>query len=106
MMDPSSISSGSIMPAYPWMFQNQIDYEGLPAKMKAMVTLGVPYSDEEVNQCVEIAKKQASLIYDDLKKDEKNLLLSEDGLQQDHEIIALIAYLQRLGTDISLTPKK
>jgi cytochrome c oxidase cbb3-type subunit I/II len=100
MMDPSSISSGSIMPAYPWMFQNQIAYEGLPAKMKAMVTLGVPYSNEEVNQCVELAKKQANLIYEDLKKDEKNLLLSEDGLQQDHEIIALIAYLQQLGTQV------
>jgi cbb3-type cytochrome oxidase cytochrome c subunit len=41
-----------------------------------------------------------------LKKDEKNLLLSEDGLQNNHEIIALIAYLQRLGTDISLSTSK
>jgi cytochrome c oxidase cbb3-type subunit I/II len=106
MMDPSSISSGSIMPAYTWMYENLIDYESLPAKMKAMKTLGVPYTDDELNNCVSIAQMQAKGIYDDLKKDEKNLLLSEDGLQQDHEIIALIAYLQRLGTDISLTPKK
>jgi cytochrome c oxidase cbb3-type subunit I/II len=106
MMDPGSISSGSIMPAYTWMFENLIDYECLPAKMKAMKTLGVPYTDDELNNCISIAQQQAKGIYDDLKKDEKNLLLSEDGLQQDHEIIALIAYLQRLGTDIALTPNK
>ncbi len=106
MMDPGSISSGSIMPAYTWMFENLIDYECLPAKMKAMKTLGVPYTDDELNNCISLAQLQAKGIYDDLKKDEKNLLLSEDGLQQDHEIIALIAYLQRLGTDIALTPKK
>ena len=68
-----------------------------------MVTLGVPYTQEEVDNGEANAMKQANAIYDDLKKDEKNLLLSEDGLQNNHEIIALIAYLQRLGTDISLT---
>ena len=104
MMDPGSISSGSIMPGYPWMFENRIDYPALPAKMKAMVTLGVPYTEDEVNNCVSIAQQQAQVIYNDLKKDESKLLLSDDGLQQDHEIIALIAYLQRLGTDIALTP--
>jgi hypothetical protein len=46
--------------------------------------------------------KQANTIYEDLKKDEKNLLLGEEGLQNNHEIIALIAYLQRLGTDIMI----
>ena len=68
-----------------------------------MVTLGVPYTQEEVDNGEAIAMKQANAIYEDLKKDEKNLLLSEDGLQNNHEIIALIAYLQRLGTDISLS---
>jgi cytochrome c oxidase cbb3-type subunit I/II len=92
------------MPGYPWMFENRIDYPALPAKMKAMVTLGVPYTEDEVNNCVSIAQQQAQVIYNDLKKDESKLLLSDDGLQQDHEIIALIAYLQRLGTDIALTP--
>ncbi len=103
MMDPGSISSGSIMPAYPWMFSNTLDLASLKGKMEAMVTLGVPYTQEEVDNGEAIAMKQANLIYEDLKKDEKNLLLSEDGLQKNHEIIALIAYLQRLGTDISLS---
>jgi cytochrome c oxidase cbb3-type subunit I/II len=106
MMDPGSISSGSIMPAYPWMFTNTLDLASLKGKMEAMVTLGVPYTQDEVDNGEAIAMKQANAIYDDLKKDEKNLLLSEDGLQNNHEIIALIAYLQRLGTDISLSTSK
>ncbi|MEY3597612.1 MAG: hypothetical protein RL521_34 [Bacteroidota bacterium] len=106
MMDPGSISSGSIMPAYPWMFTNTLDLASLKGKMKAMVTLGVPYTQDEVDNGEAIAMKQANAIYDDLKKEEKNLLLSEDGLQNNHEIIALIAYLQRLGTDISLSTSK
>jgi cytochrome c oxidase cbb3-type subunit I/II len=91
------------MPAYPWMFTNTLDLASLKGKMEAMVTLGVPYTQEEVDNGEAIAMKQANAIYEDLKKDEKNLLLSEDGLQNNHEIIALIAYLQRLGTDISLS---
>jgi cytochrome c oxidase cbb3-type subunit I/II len=106
MMDPGSISSGSIMPAYPWMFTNTLDLASLKGKMEAMVTLGVPYTQDEVDNGEAIAMKQANAIFDDLKKDEKNLLLSEDGLQNNHEIIALIAYLQRLGTDISLSTSK
>ncbi len=102
MMDPSSISAGSIMPAYPWMFENEIDLASLKAKMEAMVTLGVPYTQDEVNHGSELAMKQANTIYEDLKKDEKNLLLGEEGLQNNHEIIAMIAYLQRLGTDIMI----
>ncbi len=102
MMDPSSISAGSIMPAYPWMFENEIDLASLKAKMEAMVTLGVPYTQDEVNHGSELAMKQANTIFEDLKKDEKNLLLGEEGLQNNHEIIAMIAYLQRLGTDIMI----
>ncbi len=103
MMDPGSISSGTIMPAYPWLYSNNIDLASLKGKMEAMVTLGVPYTQEEVDNGEAIAMKQAQGIYEDLKKDEKNLLLGEDGLQNNHEIIALIAYLQRLGTDISVS---
>ncbi len=102
MMDPGSISAGSIMPAYPWMFENEIDLASLKSKMEAMVTLGVPYTQEEVDNGQALAMQQANVIYADLKKDEKNLLLGEEGLQNNHEIIALIAYLQRLGTDIMI----
>jgi cytochrome c oxidase cbb3-type subunit I/II len=67
-----------------------------------MVTLGVPYTQDEINNGSKLAMKQANTIYEDLKKDEKNLLLGEEGLQNNHEIIAMIAYLQRLGTDIMI----
>jgi cytochrome c oxidase cbb3-type subunit I/II len=105
MMDPTSMSPGSIMPAYPWLFKDKIDLSSTTPKLKAMVTLGVPYSEEYVTNGEEELKKQAKEIYQILKVDEDKLLTGEEGLREDHEIIALIAYLQRLGKDITTQPQ-
>ena len=70
-----------------------------------MQTLGVPYTDEYVANAKAEVEKQAQVIYEGLKKEESGLLLGEEGLQRDHEIIALIAYLQRLGSDLELGKK-
>jgi cytochrome c oxidase cbb3-type subunit I/II len=101
MADPTSMSPGSIMPAYPWLFDTELDLTTTTAKMKALRTVGVPYSEEEINGGEDAARQQAQLIYETLKKDQKMLLTSEEGLRADHEIIAMIAYLQRLGRDIT-----
>jgi cytochrome c oxidase cbb3-type subunit I/II len=105
MMDPTSMSPGSIMPAYPWLYSSKIDLSSTTPKLKAMVTLGVPYSEEYVAHGEEELKKQARQIYETLKIDEDKLLTGEEGLREDHEIIALIAYLQRLGKDITTQPE-
>jgi len=93
MLDPTSMSPGSIMPPYPWLISQQLDITTTEAKIRAMQTLGVPYSanfDKEANVKL---MEQADLISADLKQNNINV-------KSDKEIIALIAYLQRLGTDI------
>ena len=84
------------MPAYPWLIDQELDNSDLVAKMKAMQTLGVPYTDEQVNNAVQDALNQADVIVADLAKNQVDV-------KSDREIIALIAYLQRLGTDIKAT---
>ena len=94
MLDPESMSPGSIMPPYPWMFEDALSTKYTKAKIKAMITLGVPYSDEEYKNAVVDLNRQAEEIAADLNTD-PNI-----KLKSDREIVALIAYLQRLGTDI------
>ena len=48
MYDPRSTSSGSIMPSYPWLIKNKLDKSQTEAKMKTMVSLGVPYTEEDI----------------------------------------------------------
>jgi cytochrome c oxidase cbb3-type subunit I/II len=107
MMDPSSISTGSIMPRYPWLFEDKIDFAEITNKMKAMQTLGVPYTDADIAAGADSARSQAQQIADGLQPEFKQnqLLTSEEGLQPDHEILALIAYLQRLGRDAAPVQK-
>ena len=93
MLDPTSMSPGSIMPPYPWLFEQDWDKERTPAKIRAMQTLGVPYPDGFDQHAVADAEAQAALI-------SKGLELEGIKMSSDAEIIALIAYLQRLGTDI------
>jgi cytochrome c oxidase cbb3-type subunit I/II len=93
MLDPRSMSPGSIMPNYPWLFDNTLDTASTPAKIRAMIKLGVPYPegyDKRANRDLMI---QADGIKMNLKKD-KLPVKSTD------EIVAVIAYLQRVGTDI------
>jgi cytochrome c oxidase cbb3-type subunit I/II len=99
LLDPGSISPGSVMPSYPWLMDNDIDKESTKAKIEAMQTLGVPYEEGYADQATADLEKQAASIAANLQK---------DGIEtsSDKEIIALIAYLQRLGKDISVENKK
>jgi cytochrome c oxidase cbb3-type subunit I/II len=93
MLEPNSMSPGSIMPTYSWLLDNDLDVSTLKAKIKAMQTLGVPYETGYENKAEADLDKQAEAITANLKK---------DGIETSHkkEIVALIAYLQRLGKDI------
>jgi cytochrome c oxidase cbb3-type subunit I/II len=95
MLDPQSMSPGSIMPAYPWMLRDEMDLGTLPKKIKVLRTLGTPYPEGYENQAVADLKKQASEVAKRLRGDG-----IEDEKLEKREIIAMIAYLQRLGTDI------
>jgi cytochrome c oxidase cbb3-type subunit I/II len=97
MYDPRSMSPGSLMPRYPWLLDNAIDTNSTGPKIRAMMTLGVPYPtgyDRIANQDL---MQQAHVITANLKKDKIETA-------PDAEIVALIAYLQRLGKDVKSTP--
>lgn len=94
MLNPSAVSSGSIMPPYPWLFEQKIDTSETTAKINALRTIGVDYEDGYEKIANKDLELQAGKIAKNLK--------DQDGIVVDREaeIIALIAYLQRLGTDI------
>ena len=94
MLDPESMSPGSIMPPYPWLFEQEMDVTNLPAKIRAMQTLGVPYPEGYDEQALADLEKQAAEIA-------ANLKASGIEVKSTKEIIAMIAYLQRIGTDIN-----
>ncbi len=93
MMDPQTMSPGSIMPKYNWLADQDIDLATTPKKLKAMKTLGVPYTEYEIDNGNQMLMKQAQVISDNLKKEGV-------ALDSNKEMIAIIAYMQRMGTDI------
>jgi cytochrome c oxidase cbb3-type subunit I/II len=93
MVDPRSMSPGSIMPRYPWLTERIVNYERTPKKISAMRKLGVPYPDGYEDQVIEDMKVQGDKIV-------ANLKMAAIESTWDREIVALIAYLQKLGTGI------
>ncbi len=100
MLDPSSTSPGSIMPQYPWIISDDLDISKTVAKVNAMIKLGVPYTQFELDKAVYLLKSQAAQIEKNLRQDPEFVKNYGNANIQDKEIVALIAYLQRLGTDI------
>ena len=99
MYDPQSMSPGSIMPPYPWLIDDELNTKYTAAKIKTLVTLGTPYESSIIEDPLASLNQQAKEIADNLRKDG----LVQANLEK-KEIIALIAYLQRLGTDIQPIP--
>lgn len=98
MYDPRSMSPGSTMPPYPWLLEQPYDLEGLPDKITVMRKLGVPYEEGFEDEVQANAMAQAEKIVKSLEA---------DGIETvpEAKIVALIAYLQRLGTDIKVADK-
>ena len=95
MEDPRSVSPGSIMPVYPWLYTQDIDTSVVGSKIRAMQGLGVPYPKDYDRQAVADMRAQAAGMAADLQN-------QNAPADPDKEIIAVIAYLQRLGTDIAV----
>jgi cytochrome c oxidase cbb3-type subunit I/II len=115
MWDPQSTSSGSIMPGYKWLFDNEaMDHQYIEKKMQVMVTLGVPYTEEDIANARKNMEAQSAQIEKNLNNDPDFVKSYEASKKaaaargeefvamKDREIVALIAYLQRLGTDIKV----
>ncbi|MHB8972251.1 MAG: cytochrome-c oxidase, cbb3-type subunit II [Pirellulaceae bacterium] len=96
--DPRQVIEGSIMPAYPYFQVAELDFETIPSHMRVMQKLGVPYSDTEISQAVESARQQAVAVAAKVEKDQ-----GPTGLET-KQVVALIAYLERLGVDLFASP--
>jgi cytochrome c oxidase cbb3-type subunit I/II len=97
MDDPRSTSPGSIMPRYSWLLSQKLDVSSLPARLGALRKVGVPYpAGFENGEAQKNLEAQAAKIVANLKQ-------GSVTAEPDKEIIAIIAYMQRLGTDIKST---
>ena len=97
MKEPAATSPGSIMPGYPWLYDRALDTSHTEGKIITLRRLGVPYPEGFEREAREALEEQAERIAGGL---------TQAGLavEPDREIVALIAYLQRLGTDIRPAP--
>ena len=96
-MDPQKMNEESIMPNYAWLAVKNVNLSNIPKKIKAMQTLGVPYEEGFENKAIDAYLEQAETIVADLK---------EAGIETDakKEMVAMIAYMHKLGRDISELP--
>jgi cytochrome c oxidase cbb3-type subunit I/II len=98
MNDPTSMSPGSLMPRYAWLLENDLDVSTTAAKISTLRSVGVPYPAGYEERALTDLQAQAALIATDLTS-------AGAPVEPGKEIIALIAYLQRLGTDIKAAPQ-
>jgi cytochrome c oxidase cbb3-type subunit I/II len=96
--NPRQLVQGSIMPTYAHLLEQDIPWNEVRADVKAMSLIGVPYTQAEIEGSIANAKEQAQRLATEL--------VAQQGYPdlQDKKVIALVAYLQRLGTDISKAP--
>jgi len=96
---PRDTSQGkSIMPDFAWLLESPAEIDAIPQRMRGMRMLGVPYTDERIAGCIAEAKKEADEIVAKIKE------YDSPGDLRDKKVIALIAYLEKLGRDISQPP--
>jgi cytochrome c oxidase cbb3-type subunit I/II len=110
---PGEMVNGSIMPPYPWLEKKELDFESIPVRVNAIMALHpgdenwekFSYNDNKAyptgDDAVDHAEEQALQIATELE--EQGGPPAED--LKDKQVIALIAYLQRLGKDLTRTPE-
>jgi cytochrome c oxidase cbb3-type subunit I/II len=97
MQDPRSTSPGSNMPPYPWLKTHKVNFARTARKMQVLRSVGVPYSDADIQASAQNARAQGELIRNDLA-------LNGVRIDPESELIALISYLQRLGRGPQFVP--
>lgn len=96
---PKEMNPQTIMPAYPWFAEKDVNLDGLAPKIRVMQTLGVPYPEGYAEEARADYLKQAEEIAAELKA-------SGVDVEPTKELIAMIAYLHKLGRDISPAANK
>ncbi|MFO0963629.1 MAG: cytochrome-c oxidase, cbb3-type subunit I [Phycisphaerales bacterium] len=95
---PTDTSPGSIMPSYAHLLDKPIDWSAAAASLGAMRAVGVPYDDATISGAEQLAKAQAAKVHEQLVRENGG---KDMGVAADRRVIALIAYLQRLGIDLN-----
>ncbi|HEY6174625.1 MAG TPA: cytochrome-c oxidase, cbb3-type subunit II, partial [Kofleriaceae bacterium] len=97
--NPRSTSIGSVMPSYPHLLTDDIPWDVIPSRVDAMAMLGVPYDAQALGHADALAREQAVQV--------SNALVGNGGPKglETKDVIALIAYIQRLGRDIQQEPQ-
>lgn len=98
LQNPRQINDRSIMPAYPWMLTTELDFASVPARLRALSRVGVPYDEATISGGAELARKQAVDVAKQIV-DQKG----QEGLDS-KQVVAVVAYLQRLGKDLYAAP--
>ena len=91
--DPRAITPRSIMPSYRHLLHQPLDFAAIQSRVDGMAMLGVPYGDA-VRRAPEMARAQAREVAGGIAA------LGGPARLEDKEIVALIAYMQRLGRDV------
>jgi cytochrome c oxidase cbb3-type subunit I/II len=97
---PGEVTQGSIMPSYRFLSRQETDFASIPLRVRAMQALGVPYTDAERAAAAESAKAQS--------KEIAQRIFVQGGPKglDDKKVVALIAYMQRLGKDLFEPPPR
>jgi len=101
-IDPRSMKPGSIMPSYDHLLDEPLDFDSIPRQVAALAALGAPYTAGEIDGAAGLARDQAQAVIDEIIKQEGAGAV-EPGWET-AKVVALVAYLQRLGTDLYAVP--
>jgi cytochrome c oxidase cbb3-type subunit I/II len=94
MNDPREVNAQSIMPSYPWLLEDDLDTSDLSKKLEVLSMLNTPYGLDQIDGAEQLAMTQAREVAAQIEAEG-----GPTGLE-DKEIVALVAYLQRLGQDL------
>jgi cytochrome c oxidase cbb3-type subunit I/II len=100
MLDPRAVVPNSIMPSYPWLYGAAVDVPVVAEKLRVLKKLGIPYTDEQVRDAAENYAAQAALVVGNL------ITQGKTDAADDSEIVALVAYLMRLGRNLEPAGKQ
>jgi cytochrome c oxidase cbb3-type subunit I/II len=105
-LNPTEFDEKSVMPSYDFLIESELDLSDLPAKINAMRALNVPYAEGFENEAIKLAEVQAKTIAANIVEElsGSKTVNKESKIEKlsKKEVVALIAYLQRLGTDIKV----
>ncbi len=107
--EPGSMTEGSVMPAYPHLLTSELNFSTIPARIRTVHLLGAPYDAEVLDNAEEVALEQAREVVKVLGEQSgeggpgPGTMMGDVPIERT-KVIALIAYLQRMGTDLTATP--